>query len=237
MIASWQESCDKPRPCVTRQRHHFADRGPYNQGYGLCRGHVQTWELDSKEGRTLRNWCVQTAVLEKTLESPLGSKEIKTVNLKGNQPWVLFGRTDAEAEAPILWPPEANSWFIRKDPDAGKDWKQKRVTEDEMVGWCHWFIGHELGQTLGDGEGDREAWCAAVWGDHKESDTTWRLSSSIILGVQGVGHDWAWAYSTCVGCIFVNECNTRSLYRSFYLYVVSFFIFLCSLWSKVYFAW
>ena len=99
-----------------------------------------------------KNWWFQVVVLEKTLESPLSSKEIKPVNLKGNQRWIHIGRTDAEAEAPILWPPDANSQFIGKDHDAGKDWRQKRVTEDEMVGWHHWFNGHELGQTPRDAE-------------------------------------------------------------------------------------
>ena len=174
--------------------------------------------------------------IRKDLESPLDCKEIKPVHPKGNQSWILIERTDAKAEAPLLGPPEANSWFIGKDPDAAKDWRQKRVTEDEMVGWRHWFIGHELGQTLGDGEGQRSLVCCSL-GSHEESDTTWHLSSSIILGVQGVGHNWTWAYSTYIGYTYVNEYNIRSLYQSFYLNVVSVFIFLCSLWSKVYFAW
>ena len=121
------------------------------------------WDLDSKKGWVLKNWRFLTVVLEKTLESPLDSKEIKPVNPKGNQPWIFIKRTDAEA--PILWPPDAKSWFIRKDPDAGKDWgqEQKGTTEDEMVGWHHRLDGHEFEQTLGDGK-DREAWCAAVGG-------------------------------------------------------------------------
>ena len=121
------------------------------------------WELGHKEGWVLKNWCFRTVVLKKTLESPLESK-IKPVNLKGNQPWILFGRTDAEAEAPVLWPHDANSWLIGKDPDTGKDWRQKekRVTEDDMVGWHHLFNGHDLGQTPGDGEIYREAWQVAV---------------------------------------------------------------------------
>ena len=117
-----------------------------------------------KEGRGPKNWCFWTVVLEETLESPLDSKEIKPVNLKGNQPWILIGRTDAEVEAPILWPPHAKSRLTGKDPYAGKDWRhnQKRVTEDEMAGWYHQCNGHELGQILG--YGDREAWYAAVHG-------------------------------------------------------------------------
>ena len=109
--------------------------------------HLWLWELDQKEGWALKNWCFWTMVLEKTLESPLVSKEIRPVNPKGNQPWIFIGRTDAEAEALILWPPDAKSQFIGKDPDAGKDWGQeeKRAPEDEMVGWHHRFNRHELG--------------------------------------------------------------------------------------------
>jgi len=151
----------KARQCVKKQRHHFSDSVPYSQGYGLPSNHVWIWELDDKEGREPKNWCFQIVALEKTLESRLESKEIKPVNLKGNQPWILLGRTDAKAEASILWPPDANSWLFGKDPDAGKDWRQKdkRVTEDEMVGWHHQFIGHELRQTPGDSEGQRSLAC------------------------------------------------------------------------------
>ena len=101
------------------------------------------------------NWCIWTVVLEKTLESPLDCKEIQPVHPKGNQPWLFIGRTDAEAEAPTLWPPDVKSWLTGKDPDAGKDWGQKenKTTEDVMVGWHHWLNGHEFEQTLGDSEG------------------------------------------------------------------------------------
>ena len=111
-------------------------------------------------------------VLEKTLESLLDCKEIKPVNPKGNQPWIFIGRTDAEVEAPIIWPPDVKSQFIKKDPDAGKDWRQeeKGKTEDKMVGWHHWLNGHEFEQALGDGEG-QEAWCATVHGVTKSQ--TW----------------------------------------------------------------
>ena len=125
-------------------------------------------EVNHKEGRVPKNWCFQTVVQEKTLQSPLESKEIKPVNPKGNQPWILTGRTNAEAEAPILWPSDAKSQLIGKDPDAGKDQGQKkRATEDEMVGWHHWFNGHELGQTQEMMRTDREAWGAAVHGNAK----------------------------------------------------------------------
>ena len=155
MIASWQESYDKPRQCVKKQKHHFANKGPYSQSYGLSNTH-KMWELDNKEGGVPKNVCFQTVVLWKTLESPLESKQSKPVNLKGIKPWILFGRTDTEAEAPILWPPDVNRQLIGKDPDAGKDWRQKEkwATEDDIVGWHHWFNGYELGQVPGDGEGE-----------------------------------------------------------------------------------
>ena len=108
--------------------------------------HVWMWELDYKESWVLKNWCFWTVVLEKTLESPLYSKEIQPVHPKGNQSWIFIGRTDAEAETPILWTPDAKSWLTGKDPDVGKDWRweEKGTTEDEMVGWHHRFDGHEF---------------------------------------------------------------------------------------------
>ena len=153
-----------------KQKHYFANKGPSSQGYGFSSGHVWTWELDYKESWALKNWCFWTVVLEKTLESPLESK-IKPVNPKGNQPWLFIGRTDPEAEAPVLWPPDAKSWLIRKDLDARKNWRQeeKGVTEDEMVGWHYWFNGHEFEQTPWDSDGQRSLACCGSWG-HKESD-------------------------------------------------------------------
>ena len=123
------------------------------------------WELEHREGWAPKNWCFSTVVLEKTLESPLDSKEIKQVHPKGNQPWIFTGRTDAEAEAPILWPPDANSWLIGKDRDAGKDWRreEKGTVEDEMVGWHHRLNGHESEQTSGDGEGLESLACCSSW--------------------------------------------------------------------------
>ena len=128
-------------------------------------GHVQMWDLGHKDHWDPKNWCLQTVVLEKTLKSPLDSKEIKPVNPKGNRPWLFIGRTDTEAEAPILWSPYAKSQHIRKDPDAGKDWRQeqKGMTEDKMVGWHHWLDGHGFEQAL-EVVMDREAWRAAVHG-------------------------------------------------------------------------
>ena len=135
------------------------------------------WELDHKEHWAPKNWCFQTVVLEKTLESPLDSKEIKPVNPKGNQPWIFIGRTDAEAETPILWPPDVKNSLIWKDPDARKDWRQevKGTTEDEMAGWHHQLDGHGFGWTPGIGDGQGGLACCNSWGC-KESDTTERLN-------------------------------------------------------------
>ena len=183
MIASWQKNCDKPRQCVEKQRHFSADKGPYSQGCGLPSG-LRLWELDHKEGRAPKNWCLWTVVLEKTPESPLSSKEIKPVNLKGNQPWILIGGTEAEAESLIFWSPDTNSQLIGKVPDAGKDrgQKEKRASEDKMAGWHHGFSGHELGQTLGNGEGQGGLVCCSLWG-LKESDMTRWMSNNNIISI------------------------------------------------------
>ena len=143
------------------------------------------WELEHKEGWGPKNWCFWTVVLEKTLESPLDCKEIQPVHPKGNQSWVFIGRTDAEAEAPIFWPPDAKSWLIGKDPDAGKDWRQeeKGTIEDEVVGWHHRLKEHEFEQAPGDGEGQGSLVCCSPW-DHKESDTTEWLNNNKYIFVR-----------------------------------------------------
>ena len=135
----------KSRQHIKEQRHYFANKGPSSQGYGFSSGHVWMWELDYKESWVPKNWCFWTVVLEKTLESPLDCKEIQPVHLK-DQYWLFIGRTDVEAETPILWPPDAKSWLTWKDPDAGKDSgpEEKGTTEDEMVGWHHRLNGHEF---------------------------------------------------------------------------------------------
>ena len=137
---------------------------------------VWMWESDHKEGLALKDSCFPIVVLEKTLQSPLDCKEIKSVYPKGNQPWIFIGRTDADAEAPILWPPDVRNWLIGKDPDAGKDWKQKekRVAEDEMVRQHHRLNGQESEQTLGDSGGQRILPC---------------LHSIASMESQRVGHD------------------------------------------------
>ena len=135
------------------------------------------WELHYKESWVPKNWCFWTVVLEKTLESPLDCKEIQPVHPKGNQSWIFTGRTDAEAETPILWSPDVKNWLIWKDPDAGKDWRQeeKGMTEDEMVGWHHRLNGHEFEQALGVGDGQGSLECCSPWG-RKELDITGLLN-------------------------------------------------------------
>ena len=131
--------------------------------------------VDSEESWAPKNWCFWTVVLEKTLESPLDCK-IKPHDPKGNQPWIFTGRTNAEAEAPILWPPDVKNWLSGKDPDAGKDWRweEKGMTEDEMAGWHHW-LGHEFEQAPAVGDGQGSPACCSPWG-RKESDTTGQLN-------------------------------------------------------------
>ena len=173
MIASWQESNDKPRQYVEKQSHYSADKGPYSQGYGLPSGHEGLWKLDHKEGRMPKNWCLQTVVLKKMPENPLVSKDIKTVKVKGDQPWIFTGRTDAVAEAPVLWSFDVNRWLCGKVPDPGKDWgqKEKRVSEGEMAGRPHRCNEYEPGQSRGDVEGQGGLLCYSPWGQ-KESDMT-----------------------------------------------------------------
>ena len=160
---------------LKKQKHYFANKGPSSQGYGFSCGHVWMWELAYKESWVPKNWCFWIVVLEKTLESPLDWKEIHPVHPKGDQSWVFIGRTDVEAETPILWPPDVKCWLIWKDPDAGKDWGQeeKGTTEDEMVRWHHRHNGHGLGWTPGVGDGQGGLACCNPRG-HKESDTTER---------------------------------------------------------------
>ena len=157
---------------IFKSRHYFANKGRSSQGYGFSCGPVWMWELDCEEGWALKNWCFWTVVLEKTLVSPLDCKEIQPVHSE-DQPWDFFGRNDAKAEAPVLWPSDAKSWLIGKDSDAGRDWGQeeKGTTEDEMAEWHHWLDGHESEWTPGVGDGQGGLACCDSWG-RKESDTT-----------------------------------------------------------------
>ena len=150
-----EESCDQPRQHIKKKRHYFANKGPSGQSYAFSSSHVWMWELDYKESWAPKNWCFWTVVLEKTFENPLYCKEIRPVSHKGNQSWIFIERMDAEAEAPVLWPPDAKNWLIGKDTAAGKNWRQeeKGMTEDEMVGWHHWLNGHEQAQGVGDVQG------------------------------------------------------------------------------------
>ena len=172
MTASQQESNDRPRQYVEKQRHDSADKSPYSQGYGLPSGHVWLWELDRKEGRASENWCLQTVVLEKTPESPVDSKEIKPVNLKGNQPWIFIGRTDASLSSSTLitWCEQPTHW---KSP-----WERLRAEGEEGVrGWDGWMAS--LMQW---------AW---TWANFRNWWGTGRSGVVQSMGSQRAGHDWA----------------------------------------------
>ena len=149
---------------IKKQRHYFANKGLSSQAYGFSSSHVWMWELDCKESWAPKNWCFWIVVLEKTFESPLECKEIQPVHPTGNQSWIFIWRADVEVETPILWPLDAKSWLIWKDPDVGKDWRQKEkgVKVVKMVGWHHWLNGHEFEQALGVMV-KSEACCATVY--------------------------------------------------------------------------
>ena len=170
----WEPTYGQPRQHMKKQRCYSANKGPSSQSYGFSSSHVWMWKLDYKESWALKNWCFWTVVLEKTLESPLDCKEIQPVHSEGDQSWIFIGRTNAEAETAILWPPDAKNWLIWKDPDIGRDWGQeeKGMAEDEMVGWQHLLDRHgfEWALVVGDGQGGLV--CCSPWG-HR------------------VGHDWA----------------------------------------------
>ena len=175
------EACIEVEEAVTR-----------NEQVNEIREFLQwNWELEYKESWAPKNWCFWTVVLEKTLESPLDCKEVQPVHPKGHQSWIFIGRTSAEAEIPILWPPDVKSWLILKDPDAGKDWgkEEKGATEDEMVGWHHWLNGHEFEQALGFGEGQGGMACYSPW-VCKEFDMTERLNWT-----EHESEKWKWSCS------------------------------------------
>ena len=174
------------RQHIEKQRHYFANKGPSSQSYGFSCGHIWMWELGCEEGWAMKNWCFWTVVLEKTLESLLDCMEIQPVHSEGDQNF--FGRNDAKAETPVLWPPHVKSWLIGKDSDAGRDWEQeeKGTTEDEIAGWHHWLYGCESEWTPGDGDGQGGLVCCDSC---KESDTTewlnWTEDYHVCIGTSG----------------------------------------------------
>ena len=143
MLPPWKESYDQPRQHVKKQRHYVANKGLSSQSYDFSSSHAWMWELDYKESWVPKNWCFRTVVLEKTLESPLVCKEILLVHPKGDQSWIFIGRTDAEAESLIFWSPDAKNWLIRKDLDAGKDWRLDGITDsmDMSLSKLQWWTG------------------------------------------------------------------------------------------------
>ena len=190
MLAPWKQSYHQPREHIKKQRYYFANKGLSSHSYCFPSSHVWMWELDYKESWALKNWCFCTVLLEKTLESPLDCKEIKPANPKENQSWVFIGSTDAEAETPILWPPDMKNQFIWKDPDAGKDyrWKKKGTTEDEMVGCYHRLHEHEFEQALGAGGGQGSLVCCSPWGCKIKSDWATKLKMQLGCKSESLSH-------------------------------------------------
>ena len=175
MLAPWKKSCEQPRQYIKWQRHYFANKDLSSQGYGFSSSHVWTWELDKKKGWVPKNWCFWTAVLEKTLDSPLDRKEIKPADPKGNQSCIFIGRTDAEAEAPSASPPDGKNWLIRKRPWCWEGLKAGGEGDDR--GWNGWMVS--LTQWT---------W---VWVNSRNCWWMERPGMRQSMGFQRVRHDWA----------------------------------------------
>ena len=200
MFAPWNKSYDQPRQHIKKQRHYFANKGPSSQTYGFTSFRVWMLELDHKESWALKNWCFWTVVLEKTLESPLNSKEIQQVQPKGNQSWIFIGRIDAEAETPILWPPDVKKWLLGKDPDAEKD---RRREDKGTAGWDGWISSPT-----------QWTW---VWVNSKSRWWTGRPGLLPFMEWQRVGHDWA----TELNWIFCIPCPLLSMMFLRFIQVVA----------------
>ena len=195
-----QQIYNQPRHHIKKQRHYCANKGLSRQSYGFTSSHVCLWELDYKKSWNPKNWCFWTADLEKTLESPLDCKEFQRVHPKGNHSWLFTGKTDTEAEAQIFWPPDAKNWLLGKDLDAGKDWRQeeKGTPEDEMVGWHHWFDGHEFEQAPGVGDGQESLEYCSPWGCRVGNDwvteLNWSIRFSIHIVMQLLSLSISWIF-------------------------------------------
>ena len=172
MLASWKKSYDQPRQHITKQRHYFASKSPSNQRYDFTSSHVLMWELIYKESWALKNWCLWTIVLEKTLESPLDCKEIKPVSPKENLSWMFIGRTDAEVESPILWPPAVKNWLTRKDPNGAR---LKAGGGGDDRGWDGWMVSL--------------IWWTLVWARSRSWWWTGKPGILQSMGSQRVVHD------------------------------------------------
>ena len=188
MLDPLKKSYDQPRQHIKKQRHYFVTKGPSSQGYGFSSGHVWMWELDYKESWAPKNWCFWTVGLEETLESPLNCKDIQPVHPKGDQSWVFIGGADVEAETPILWPPDVESWLIWKDLDAGKDWGQE---EKGITGWDGWMPSPT-----------QWTW---VWVDPGSWWWTGRPGVLQFIGSQRVGHNWVSEPNWCL--LFKQFCS------------------------------
>ena len=192
MLAPWKKSYDQPTQHIKKQRHYFANKGPSSQSYGFSSSGVWMWELDYKESWVPKNWCFWTAVLEKTLESSLDCQEIQPAHPKGNQSWIFTGRTDVEAETPILWPLDAKNWLTGKDRDAVKDWREEETgtTENVTVGWHHRLDGQEFEQALGGGDGQGSLVCCSPWGPKESDMTEWLNWILLRTGSDSSFHFW-----------------------------------------------